>query len=210
MTSDRIRMVVATGNPHKLRELRTLLAHLPVELIGLKDLPAELGYESPEETGTTFEANADLKAVHAAQASGLPAIADDSGLEVDALDGRPGVYSARYAGEGATDLDNNRKLLAEATEAGLARPLARFRCVVSLAAPSGEVLARGHGACEGMLIEEARGGGGFGYDPHFYVEEFGATFAEIGPSKKNSMSHRSRALADLDTKLPTVLKGLRA
>jgi len=172
-------MVVATGNPHKLRELRQLLADLPVRLIGPADLPPAQQFEGAEETGTTFEANADLKAIHAARTSGLHAIADDSGLQVDALDGRPGVHSARYAGEDADDLANNEKLIAEARAHGLERPVARFRCVVSVAAPDGSILARGHGACEGVLVEQAQGDGGFGYDPHFYVESLGATFAEI-------------------------------
>lgn len=210
MTAVRLQMVVATGNPHKLAELRQLLAELPVDLVGPSELPPERQFEGAEETGTTFEANADLKAIHAARVSGLYALADDSGLEVDALDGRPGVHSARYAGEQATDREadraNNAKLVAEARDHGLERPAARFRCVISVAAPDGSVVARGHGACEGVLLEEARGKGGFGYDPHFYVESLGATFAQITPEQKHSVSHRARALADLRTRLDAVLK----
>jgi XTP/dITP diphosphohydrolase len=205
-----LRMVVATGNRHKLVELRHLLAELPVEILGPDDLPDGVSFEGAEETGDTFEANADIKAIHAARATGLPAIADDSGLEVDALDGRPGVRSARYAGEDAADGDNNAKLIAEARAAGLDRPLARFRCVISLAAPDGRVLARGRGHCEGVLIEEARGTSGFGYDPHFYAPSLGATFAEITPDQKHAVSHRARAMADLQRALPAALEELRS
>jgi XTP/dITP diphosphohydrolase len=198
-------LVVATGNRHKLVELRTLLADLPVRLVGPDDLPEGERFEPAEETGATFRENADLKAVAASRATAMHAIADDSGLEVDALGGRPGVYSARYAGEGAGDLANNRKLIAEAQAAGLERPVARFRCVLSVAAPDGSIVARGEGACEGVLIEEARGRGGFGYDPHFLVPSAGLTFAEMGPSEKNAISHRSRAIADLKRNLARLL-----
>ena len=199
----RTTVVVATGNAHKLDELRAMLAGLPLRLLGLRDLPQAV--EMPEETGATFRENADLKAVHVARAAGTWALADDSGFEVPALGDRPGVISARYAGATGTqreiDLANNRKLVAEARAAGLfsgsAAPAARFRCVLSLAAPDGRVLCRGEGSCAGLLVEEARGSAGFGYDPHFLVPEFGRTFAEIGPAEKNSTSHRARALADL-------------
>ena len=199
-------VVVGTGNRHKLAELRTLFADLPVRLLGLDDLPPHQRFAPVEETGTTFQENADLKAAHAARATGLHALADDSGLEVPALDGRPGVISARYAGEGAGDLANNRKLVAEARAAGLARPAARFVCVLSFAAPDGAILARGHGACEGVLIEDARGRGGFGYDPHFLVPDLDRTFAELLPSEKNAISHRARAGADLRRALAPLLR----
>lgn len=203
-----LRLLVATGNRHKLAELRALLADLPVRLIGPGDLPRGAGFEGAEETGLTFEENADLKAVHAARATGMAAIADDSGLEVDALGGRPGVRSARYAGPEATDLANNRKLLAEAAAAGLVRPPARFRCVVSVAAPDGRVLARGRGSCEGVLVAEPRGAGGFGYDPHFFVKALGGTFAEVPPAAKHAVSHRARALDDLRANLGFALEDL--
>ncbi len=198
-----IDVVLATGNPHKLAELRTMLADLPLRFFGPTDV--DRPFEAAEETGTTFAANADLKATHAARSTGLHALADDSGLEVPALNCRPGVYSARYAGPGATDLDNNRKLIAEAREAGLERPLARFRCVVSLARPDGTIALRGDGACEGVLIEEPRGTSGFGYDPHFLVEPLGKTFAEVTAEEKNAVSHRANALADLRAQLTTWL-----
>ncbi len=189
-------VVVATGNRHKVTELRSLLGGV-LALLHPDDLPAGRRFQPAEETGATFEENADLKAAHAARASGMPALADDSGLEVDALDGRPGIRSARYAGLGAGDLANNRKLVAEAVAAGLRQPPARFRCVISLALPDGTIAARGRGSCDGVLIEEARGRGGFGYDPHFLVPELGRTFAELLPSEKHAISHRARAAADL-------------
>ncbi len=218
--------VIATGNPHKLVELRALLADLPLRLHAPSELPAECRFEGAEETGATFRENADIKAAHAARAAGMYAIADDSGLEIDALDGRPGVRSARYAdvagdadrdvagdadrdvgGDAAGDTDgaNNRRLLAEARDAGLVEPLARFRCVVSVARPDGTILCRGEGFCEGVLIAAARGRGGFGYDPHFFVPALGKTFAEVTAAEKNRMSHRSRALDDLRTRLVDAL-----
>ena len=221
-------LVVATGNPHKLDELRALLADLPVRLLGLHDLPLGRRPEMPEETGATFEANADLKATHVARAAGMWALADDSGFEVPGLGGRPGVISARFAGvdgeRAAVDLANNRKLIAEARAAGLfgrghrlagdrpggaapfsEAPAARFRCVLSVASADGRVACRGVGACEGVLVEDARGAGGFGYDAHFLVPGLGRTFAELGPGEKNRISHRARALADLRRSLVPLL-----
>ena len=210
MSHDVIDCVIATGNAHKLVELRALLADLPLRLRAPSDLPEDRRFEGAEETGDTFVANADLKAAHAARVSRMYAIADDSGLEIDALDGRPGVHSARYAGvDRDVDGANNRKLIAEVREAGLDRPLARFRCVVSVARPDGTILCRGDGVCEGELIEEARGRSGFGYDPHFFVPALGKTFAEVSAEEKNSMSHRSRALADLRTRLVGLLSALQ-
>jgi len=207
-------LVVATGNPHKLEELRTLLAGLPLRIVGLDELPPKRRAEMPEETGDTFEENADLKARHVARATGVWALADDSGFEVPALGNRPGVVSARYAGVGGerrdVDLANNRKLVGEARDAGLFarpdRPAARFRCVLSVAAPDGRILCRGRGACDGLLVEEARGTGGFGYDPHFLVPDLGRTFAEIGQEEKSRVSHRARALADLRRALVPLLE----
>ena len=196
-----IDVVIATGNPHKLRELRRLLAGLPLRLLAPDELPNEQRFHGAEETGSTFDENADIKAAHAARSSGLHALADDSGLEVDALEGRPGVHSARYAGEPTDDAANNAKLVAEARAAGLVEPPARFRCVVSLAAPDGGILLRGHGACAGVLVHEPRGSGGFGYDPHFLVPELGKTFAETSADEKNAVSHRARALADLRSRI---------
>ncbi len=197
-------VVVATGKRHKLAELRTLLADLPVRLVGMDDVPTK--FTPADETGATFQENADLKSVHAARSTGMHALADDSGLEVPALGGRPGVISARYAGEGAGDLANNRKLVAEARAAGLVRPPARFVCVLCVATPDGAILARGAGTCDGVLIEDARGRGGFGYDPHFLVADLDRTFAELLPSEKNAISHRARAGADLRRALAPLLR----
>ena len=201
-------VVLATGNLHKLAEMRTLLEGLPLRLVSPGELPPGRRFEGAEETGATFEANAAIKALHAARSSGLWALADDSGLEVPALDGRPGVISARYAGEGAGDLANNRKLVAEARAAGLVRPLARFRCDLIVTTPEGRVVARGSGVCEGVLIEEARGRGGFGYDPHFLVPDLDRTFAELLPSEKNAISHRARAAAGLVRALEPIVASM--
>jgi XTP/dITP diphosphohydrolase len=201
VTGARTALFVATGNRHKLAELRVLLGDLPVRLVGPDELPSGVDFDGAEETGSTFEENADLKAVHAARVTGMASIADDSGLEVDALQGRPGVRSARFAGPSATDAENNAKLVAEAAAAGLVRPVARFCCVVSVASPAGHVMARGRGACEGVLLAQPQGAGGFGYDPHFFVPELGGTFAEVASTAKHRVSHRARALGDLRERL---------
>jgi XTP/dITP diphosphohydrolase len=191
------RVVLATGNRGKLRELRALLEDLALEVVP----QAELGVESVEETGTTFEANALLKARHAARITGLPAIADDSGLEVDALGGRPGVYSARFAGENATDADNNARLLRELD--GVDEPrTARYRAVIVYVASADDpapVVAAG--AWEGAIAREPRGGGGFGYDPLFLVGTGHLTAAELPPDEKNRVSHRAHALHALVAQL---------
>jgi XTP/dITP diphosphohydrolase len=191
------RVVLATGNKGKLRELRALLEDLALEVVP----QAELGVEMAEETGTTFEANALLKARHAARITGLPAIADDSGIEVDALGGRPGVYSARYAGTNATDADNNAKLLRELE--GVNEPrTARYRAVIVYVASADDphpVVAAG--AWEGAIAREARGEGGFGYDPLFLVGTGHLTAAELPPDEKNRVSHRAHALRELVAKL---------
>ncbi len=188
-------LLVATGNAGKLREFRRMLAGR-FDVIGLDTLP---GYVAPEETGTTFEANADIKAIAAAKASRHLALADDSGLEVDALDGAPGVYSARYAGPDATDQANNAKLLG-ALEGQTVRS-ARFRCALSLVAPSGAVVARASGAAHGTILYAPQGSGGFGYDPLFMPEGFAASMAELDPETKNGLSHRGTALKALCDRL---------
>jgi XTP/dITP diphosphohydrolase len=195
-------VVVATSNKGKLRELRALLADLPIDLLPLAEaLPRPLEII---EDGDTFEENARKKARVVAQATALPALADDSGLEVDDLDGRPGVRSARFAGERATDAENNRKLLYELEAlAPYARRRARFRCVVVLVDPTRpEETIEASGACEGAIAPAPRGHGGFGYDPIFLVEAAqGRTMAELGDEEKNALSHRARAIADLVPKL---------
>ena len=184
------RLVVATGNAGKLREFKALLGDLADELVP----QAALGVEPPEETETTFRGNALLKARYAARITALPAIADDSGLEVDALDGRPGVYSARYAGPAADDAANNAKLLAELK--GVPSPRrARYRCVIALVryAEDPDPLVA-DGRWEGQIAEAARGADGFGYDPLFLVGDGTWTAAELPEAQKNRLSHRGCAL----------------
>ncbi|MCM8746643.1 RdgB/HAM1 family non-canonical purine NTP pyrophosphatase [Thermomicrobium sp. CFH 73360] len=182
------RIVVATANPGKIRELRALLPSCFEAVTA-----GELGIKLPPETADTFAENALIKARAAAQSSGLVALADDSGLEVDALGGRPGVHSAHYAGEGATDRDNIQRLLKELRGVPLERRTARFRAVIALVAPDGrEALAEG--VVEGRIIEEPRGESGFGYDPIFQPLGSEHTFAEMSAEEKNQRSHRAQAL----------------
>ena len=181
------KLIVATGNTHKTQEIRSMLG----KDYDISDLSAYPYLPKVEETGTTFLANATLKAVEISeQISGL-IIADDSGLEVDALDGAPGVYSSRYAGEDGNDDANNTKLLKELQ--GSNERSARFRCVIVLA-EAGKILAHFDGAVEGNIIHQAQGNGGFGYDPLFVPEGFEQSFAELGEEVKNGLSHRARAM----------------
>jgi XTP/dITP diphosphohydrolase len=184
----RQRLVVATKNPGKLRELRALLADLPLELTAADGMP------DVDETGADFAANAELKARAAARWSGEWALADDSGLEVDALGGAPGVHSNRFAGEGTTAAQRNRRLLELLEGTPPEARTARYRAVVAVAAPDGRIWLH-EGVCEGVLLAEPRGENGFGYDPLFYVPEYGRTMAELPPEVKNRISHRARALA---------------
>lgn len=188
------RLVLATGNRGKLRELQALLADLDFQVLA----QGELGVPEAEESGETFAANALLKARHAAGCTGLPAIADDSGLEVDALGGAPGVYSARYAGLGASDMDNLAKLLRATAMLTEARRGARFRCAMAYvehAEDPAPLLCEA--SWEGLLLPEPRGENGFGYDPVFYVPSHGCSSAELDPSEKNRISHRGQALRSL-------------
>ncbi|HEY4210668.1 MAG TPA: RdgB/HAM1 family non-canonical purine NTP pyrophosphatase [Steroidobacteraceae bacterium] len=187
-------IVLASGNAGKLRELTALLAPLGLELTSQN----ALGIETPPETGTTFVDNALLKARFASRHSGLPALADDSGIEVDALGGRPGVYSARYAGEGATDSQNLQKMLEELLGVAPERRTARYQCVIVLVRDADDpqpVIAQG--AWEGRIIEAPRGAGGFGYDPIFVPAGFERTAAELTAEEKNAVSHRGKALRAL-------------
>jgi XTP/dITP diphosphohydrolase len=186
-------IVLATNNPGKVREIRDILAGLPLRL----KTPAELGIRaSVRETGQTFEENAVLKALTYAVMAGRPAIADDSGLEVPALGGAPGVHSARYAGGDASDRERIERLLRELEAARAADRRAVFRCVAALATPDGRVWTR-TGELWGEVTPEPRGRGGFGYDPVFLVPELGRTLAELPLEEKNSLSHRSRAFRAL-------------
>ena len=185
-------VLVSTRNAHKLVEIRQILGP-SFELLDLSSIPA-LG--EVDETGTTFEENAALKALAASAHFDGWVLADDSGLEVDALGGAPGVRSARFSGKGATDVTNRALLLEKLTAVPADQRSARFRCVIALAR-GGEVLAHFSGAVEGVIIQSEKGAGGFGYDPLFVPEGFGETFAELGAETKNSLSHRGCALAGL-------------
>ena len=183
------KLLIATHNAGKLAELRVLLRSVPYALVSLTDVGIAVDVE---ETGSTLEANAALKATTYARLAGLPTLADDSGLEVDALNGAPGVRSARYAGPDATDADRIAKLLANL--AAHPQPwTARFRCVIAIAAPAG-VIERHDGACAGVIISQPRGDNGFGYDPVFLLPEYGRTMAELSDAHKNRISHRAIAV----------------
>jgi len=189
MSSDVEKLLIATNNPGKLKEYADLLAGLPVILT----TPAHEGLLlEVDESGATFAENAILKARAYAKAGGLLTLADDSGLEVDALDGAPGVRSARYAGKGASDEDRYRLLLGHLVDVPEGRRTARFRCVVAIATPEGDVHTA-EGRCEGVIGFEPRGRHGFGYDPVFYLPDRGQTMAELPPEVKNQISHRARA-----------------
>lgn len=187
-----MKIVLATRNRGKIKEIKEILSG--VEVLTLDDLP---NLTMPPETGQTFRDNALSKALSIAEKTKLPALADDSGLEVDALGGRPGVFSARYAGEDATDTDNYLKLLDEMKGVAMEKRKARFRCVMALAFPDGQGAFTFDGVFEGYIASEPRGKGGFGYDPVFFVPERNKTAAELTLEEKNAISHRARALRKL-------------
>ena len=183
------KLLVATHNQGKIREFQALLADLPLTVTSLKEEGITLDVE---ETGATFAENAILKARSYAGLTGLWTWSDDSGLEVDGLDGRPGVYSARFGGPGLSDQDRYRRILAELAAIPRERWSARFRCVVAIALPGGQVYTA-EGTLEGVITYSPRGEHGFGYDPSFYIPEMGATLAELPPDVKNRISHRGQA-----------------
>jgi XTP/dITP diphosphohydrolase len=188
------RLLLATKNPGKLREFRELLGDLPALVLVAPDQLGKL--PDVNEDGESFEHNAKKKARELAAASGLMVLADDSGLEVDALAGRPGVHSARYAGATCSDEDNNEKLARELDGVPRAQRTARYRVVLALADPEGPLADRIHteeGACEGLIRDRPAGSGGFGYDPYFEPEGHDQTMAELSPDQKNRISHRGRA-----------------
>lgn len=184
-----MRLLIATHNPGKLIEYEELLAGLPFELVTLDDVRIR---EDVEETGSSFAENARLKALAYARESKLLTLADDSGLEVDALGGEPGIYSKRYAGDDATDAKRINFLLHRMKDVPMEARLARFRCVIAIAAPDGQVW-ESEGTAEGDILFEPRGANGFGYDPVFYFPRLGKTMAELPPAQKNKISHRARA-----------------
>ncbi len=195
-------IVLATANPGKLREVQAILAPRGIGVRSARDL----GFDREiEETGATFAENAQLKASTVARALGIPALADDSGLVVEALEGRPGVYSARYAGPGAGDQENNRKLLQELAGVPPEKRGAAFVCVMACCKPNGGLLMA-KGTLRGRIALAPAGSQGFGYDPVFELPELGRTVAQLRPQEKNSLSHRARALANLVGRLPAFLE----
>ncbi len=186
------KIVLASHNQKKTAEIQDILAPLGMELLNLRDFPDA---PIPEETGDTFRANAIIKAEAARDFTALPCLADDSGLVVDALGDAPGVYSARFAGPGASDADNNLLLLEKLRGVPDERRAARFECVMAIAIPGG-VTRTFSGVARGRILSEPHGSGGFGYDPLFWSDELGSTFAQAPAELKNRISHRSRALAE--------------
>jgi len=199
-----MKVLIASHNRHKIEEIQQIFADFPVEFVSAADVP---GLPDVVEDGDTFEANAKKKAIELAAAAQMWALADDSGLEVDALGGAPGVYSARYAGEPCDHAKNNEKLLKAL--AGVENRAARFRCVAALSSPSGDVRTVS-GTCPGHIIAERRGAAGFGYDPLFVPEGETLTFAELGPEVKNRMSHRGRAMAAAKAEWGDLFRSLAA
>lgn len=194
------KIVLASGNRGKLREITRILDDFDIEVLPQSDF----GVSDADETGTTFVENALIKARHAVAATGLPAIADDSGICVDALDGRPGVYSARYAGLDADDAANNERLLAELEGVPEERRGAAFRCVACFVMPDGSDPVIAEGEWRGRILDAPRGSGGFGYDPLFFVPELGRSSAQLTPEEKNARSHRGQALAELARRLHAI------
>ncbi len=190
-------LLLATNNKGKIREYRSLLRGIPFKIVA----PAELGISTEvEEGGGSFEENATLKAIALAKASGRLSLADDSGLEVDALGGEPGPLSARYAGVNATDAARVNFLLAKLKDSPTKKRTARFRCVIAIAAPDGKVELFS-GECRGVINDTPRGSNGFGYDPIFFIPELGKTMAELTLEEKNKISHRARAAEKARDKL---------
>lgn len=199
MRSNIDKLVIATRNKGKASEFRSMLSPLGIEVLSLLDIDAEV--PDVEEDGDTFAANAEKKAKSAAEALGVPTLADDSGLCVDALGGAPGVRSARYAEEPSSDERNNAKLLSELAGIGAKQHIglsdARFVCALVLYDPRSGETVHAEGSCEGVIVSEPRGANGFGYDPLFYVPDMGKTFGEMSDAEKNRISHRGRALLQL-------------
>ncbi len=191
-------VVLASNNPGKLKEITRILADTDITLVA----QAELNIPEVEETGKSFVENALIKARHASIISGLPAIADDSGIEVDILNGEPGIYSARYAGQGATDEENLQLLIDNIIKSGMDKPVARYQCVIVYLRHGNDPMPLiAEGTWEGYLVTEPVGENGFGYDPVFYVPDYQCTSAQLDPDEKNRISHRGLALNKLAEKL---------
>jgi XTP/dITP diphosphohydrolase len=198
-------IIVATQNAGKVKEISQAMRHLPIRVLSLADCGT---FPEPIENGGTFEENALLKARYYAALTGKPCLADDSGLEVDCLGKAPGVYSARYAGEHATDKENNHKLLQALAAMPEAKRTGRFRCVLALV-ESGDLhgfVLTTEGVCEGEILQQPRGEHGFGYDPLFFMPKLNKTLAEVTVEEKNQISHRGQALSKLVDKLQEYLK----
>jgi XTP/dITP diphosphohydrolase len=191
-------LLLGTRNPGKIQEIKLILGDVPLDLCSLKEFPH---IAVAEENEDTYAGNAIAKAQFYARATGLPALADDSGLEVDALGGAPGVLSARYAGEHATDADRRSLLLSELAKRGSDHRRARFVCAIAIASAMGEILNLSEGICEGTITFAPRGTSGFGYDPLFVPDGYDLTFAELSDEAKNRISHRARALMKLRDRL---------
>jgi XTP/dITP diphosphohydrolase len=194
-----MRLLIATTNPGKVREYQSLFAGLDLELVGLKDVGIEVDVD---ETGNTYAANAELKARAYAELSGLLTLADDSGLEVAALNGRPGVHSARYAPDSPARI---QRLLNEMLDVPDNQRAAKFQCVIALAAPDGSITTT-QGSCDGVIARDARGTNGFGFDPVFYMHEHSATMAELPEDFKNQISHRAHAAQKMRAILASIAR----
>lgn len=200
-----MKIVIATRNKGKILEFKKLVSLPKINILTMNEIP-ELRELSIEEDGKTFTENAIKKAILVAKRSGYPTVADDSGLIVYALDGLPGVYSARFAGENASDQKNNIKLLKKME--GVKDRRAAFICIIALAFPNGKVFTY-EGRCEGIILKEPIGDGGFGYDPLFYYPPLSKTFAQMSIEEKNKVSHRSNAIKKLREKLPYILSCIK-
>ncbi len=200
--SNRTRLVVGSRNRKKLKEITQLLEPHGIEVVGIADF-ADIA--EVIEDGSTFAENAAKKARETAMAINEWVLAEDSGLSVDALGGAPGVYSARFSGEGATDERNNQKLLAELSGVTQEKRGAYYTCHIAISSPAGEIRMTEEGTCRGRIIEEAHGANGFGYDPYFLIPEFHQTFGELSSTVKNQLSHRARAFQRLTPRLVRLL-----
>ena len=197
------KLLVATHNQGKVVEFADMLQDMAIEWLSLDDVGV---LRDVEETGSTFRENSVLKARTYAAETGLLTLADDSGLEVDALDGAPGVYTARYGGSGLTAVQRYQKLLSDLNTVPASKRTARFRCVIVLAGPDGTILGEAEGVCEGLIARAPAGIGGFGYDPIFYLPSFKQTMAQLSAAQKHQISHRGQAMQKIEPRLRDILR----